>query len=104
MPSIDNYVNSISNSVVKFIGGDHVEELYEYITKDQIKNIIYLHKQEDDMSLDLETYDLICEEVFIMAQNSIIASLASQGYLDCAWDDDINDMVFWVANSDENQT
>jgi hypothetical protein len=31
--------------------------------------------------------------------NIALAKLASSGEIECAWDSDINDMIFWVTDS-----
>lgn len=81
------------------------EDLNNYISIDQIINII----EDESLGLDDENRYLLNEEtnekifdtIAIWIHNIGMSKLAGQDLLECAWDDELNDMVFWSNQNDE---
>ena len=81
------------------------DDLDSYISINQILNII----EEENLGYDDENRPLInqqiTEDIFetIMTwiHNVGISKLAGQNLIECAWDDELNDMVFWSNQNDE---
>lgn len=103
---LDNMALSMRDAVAKTFNENYTENLDEYITLNQVKDIIVGYSLGND---DEGNY-LISEEVFENAWddvrdwffNSGLSKLAAQGLIECAWDDDLDEMVFWRADDDQS--
>lgn len=79
----------------------------------QVDNLISLSQTEklvrqyiepgynDEFILGDENYDLLCDEIKRWIYNSSLGLAASSGIIECAWDDESNEMVFWHPESNE---
>ena len=84
---------------------DYTENLDDFITIPQVINMI----KENNLGLDDEGNYLINEDIFDDVFNNIrdrlyevaLAKLAAKGLIECAWDDESNEMVFWLGNKDK---
>ena len=78
------------------------DDVYVFCSRKQIESIINdscLGFDEDDNPIiNAKIYAEICDSIFQTVQNASLAKLASEGHLECAWDDDLNDMVFWLPD------
>tara|TARA_Y100000004_G_C8814408_1_gene369135 strand:+ start:13 stop:369 length:357 start_codon:yes stop_codon:yes gene_type:complete len=76
------------------------EELDNIITLFQVKSIIAEKSLDIDRDskyiIDTEVFHEIFDEVRNQIYQSAMSQLAAQGYVECAWDDEKNKMVFWV--------
>jgi len=101
---LDGYAIHIRDSVAKSFKQDYSENLDEYISLDQIKHIVAGYS----LGYDENSNYLINEEVFNDIFDDVrevffgvgLAKLASKGLLECAWDDNLNEMVFWLNDND----
>ena len=82
------------------------QDLDEFITIDQIKNIVNANnagKDNDGLFLmNAETIETILVEIKNIIYQTSLSRLASAGYIECAWDDQKNNMTFWM-NSKSGQ-
>lgn len=108
---LEGYATQLRFAVAENIASHNQENLDEYITIDQITNIVYEHCLGlDDQSrpiLDEETNKEIFEAIMIWFQNVGLAKLAAKGLIECAWDDETNEMIFWPrkeTNHDAKQS
>lgn len=102
---LDNYAALIRDSAAHSLAEEYEDDLNEYISVDQTKEIIigYSLGQDDDGAY------LINEEVFNDTFDDIkqwilevgLAKLASRDLIECAWDNESNNMVFWAKNNDQ---
>ena len=83
------------------------DNLDHYISLDQMIGIV---KQKsvglDDQNrylLNEDANEKIFEEVAIWIHNAGLAKLAAMDLIECAWDDESDEMVFW-AKTPENQS
>ena len=79
----------------------------------QVDNLISLSQTEklvrqyiepgynDEFILSEDNYDLLCDELKKWIYNSSLSAVASSGIIDCAWDDQSNEMFFWHPESNE---
>jgi len=81
------------------------DNLDHYISLDQMIGIV---KQKsvglDDQNrylLNEDANEKIFEEVAIWIHNAGLAKLAAMDLIECAWDDEINDMVFWAKTPEK---
>lgn len=102
---LEGYAKAMRDGAASSFEKDYTENLDDFITIPQVINMI----KENNLGLDDEGNYLINEDIFDDVFNSIrdrlyevaLAKLAAKGLIECAWDDDSNDMVFWLANKDK---
>lgn len=78
------------------------EDVYVFCSRKQIESIIndacIGFDEDDNPIINEKIYSEICDRIFQTVQNASLARLASEGHLECAWDDELNDMVFWLPD------
>lgn len=95
---IDKLAYSIRKNAALTISDNANDDLDTFISIDQMKNLInnYVILSEDnDPMLDEEGYENIFDETSAWIINMGLAKLAAEDKIECAWDDESNDMVFW---------
>lgn len=98
---MDGLCSSIRKDVAKDLTGEKIVhmtdlDLNEFITIQQIKNIIMNNCIVDDECILLNTdiYTKILEEVSSDMYGAALSKLAASDKIDVAWDDDLNEMIF----------
>jgi hypothetical protein len=102
---LEGYAKAMRDGAASSFEKDYTENLDEFISIGQIINMI----KKNNLGLDEEGNYLINEQIFDDVFNDIrdwlygvgLAKLASKGFVDCSWDDESNEMVFWLANKDK---
>lgn len=101
---LDGYAASIRDGVAQSFVEDYEENLDEYITLEQVKNLIIgysLGQDEDDNYLiNAEVFNDTFDDVREWFYEAGLSKLAAKGVIECAWDDDSNQMVFWTKNNE----
>lgn len=102
------YANDIRKAAADNLceDGNSTEDLNDYISIEQIVNLI----EDECLGLDDENRYLLNEDtnakifdiVTIWIHNVGMAKLAGANLLECAWDDELNDMVFWTKNNEQS--
>lgn len=96
---VEGYCNAIANSIAEEFSSS-VEDVYQYCSLAEIKNILEEncvgHDEDDRPIINMDVHNAIFQNVLLRVQNIAISQLASEGYLECAWDEELNDMVFWL--------
>lgn len=77
------------------------KDINQYITLEQCSSIIknISHKIDGEYYINEETYIMIIEEIASQIHQSALSKLASEGIIECAWDDETEQMIFWVNNN-----
>lgn len=100
---MDGYAVAIREGAAKSFAEEYTENLDDIITINQVVKLVEEHSlgQDEDGNhiINEEVFDFLFEEVRVWIYEVGLAKLASQGYLDCAWDDESNEMVFWLADN-----
>ena len=102
---LEGYAKAMRDGAASSFEKDYTENLADFVTIPQVINMI----KENNLGLDEEGNYLINEDIFDDVFNNIreqlyevaLAKLAAKGLIECAWDDESNDMVFWLANKDK---
>lgn len=102
--NLKGYASEMREAAAKSFSDD-CEDVDSYISLDQMINLV---KSEcigfDDQNrplLNEDANEKIYESTITWINNIGLARLAADGYVECAWDDEKNEMVFW-ANSTTN--
>ncbi len=102
---LEGYAKAMRDGAASSFEKDYTENLDEFISIGQVINLI----KKNNLGLDEEGNYLINEQIFDDVFNDIrnwlyevgLCKLAAKGFVDCSWDDDSNEMVFWLANKDK---
>jgi hypothetical protein len=102
---LEGFAKSMRDGAASSFEKDYTENLDEFISIGQVINMI----KKNNLGLDEEGNYLINENIFEDVFNNIrtwlyevgLCKLAAKGFVDCSWDDDSNEMVFWLANKDK---
>jgi len=104
---LEGYAKAMRDGAASSFEKDYTEDLDEFITIPQVINMI----KKNNLGLDEEGNYLINQDIFDDVFNDIrnwlyevgLCKLAAKGFVDCSWDDDSNEMVFWLANKDKTE-
>lgn len=76
------------------------EELESLITLNQVESIVEENSiertKDDKYIINEDIFDNIFDDVRNQLYQSTMSQLASKGYIECAWDDKEDKMIFWV--------
>lgn len=112
---LNKYAESIRKNAALSFAQYHDENLDDFISIGQVENLIRDHSigTDDDgcLIIDEDSYNQTFDDVRTFLYNVGLAKLAAAGKVECAWDNEINEMVFWLPsseltlkNSDDNET
>ena len=102
---MERYATSLrANAAMTYAKSDITTRLDEYITIPQvctlIDNNIVGHDEKDRPLIDENGYNTIFEEIRVWLYNASLAHLAGNDEVQCAWDDELNEMVFWIPEAE----
>jgi hypothetical protein len=97
--NLERYANFVRKKAAASFAENHNENLDEFMTIFQATSMV----KEKSIGLDEKkrhliddkAYEELLEAMKKRIYNSGLSKLASQGHLECAWDDNKNEMVFW---------
>jgi hypothetical protein len=98
---VDGYVFQMREAAAKSISSDSNtnENLDQYISLKQMLNLVEEfclgYDDENRPMLNEETNEQIFETAALWIHDVGLAKLAAQDLVECAWDDKMNEMVFW---------
>lgn len=99
---LDGYVKEVRTSVAKSIAASSQDNLDEYISLEQMKSLVNSwcvgFDDEDRPILDEDSNGEIFEDALVWMTNVGLAKLAANDMIECAWDDNANEMVFWAKD------
>jgi len=105
--NLDGYVTQMREAASKNISENSSEDnLDDYISINQMVGLV----KSNCLGYDDNNYPLLNEdanqkifdEITIWIHNIGLAKLASQDLVECAWDDELNEMVFWQKETPKN--
>jgi len=104
---LEGYAKAMRDGAASSFEKDYTENLDDFITITQVINMV----KKNNLGLDEEGSYLINQDIFDDIFNDIrnwlyevgLCKLAAKGFVDCAWDDESNEMVFWLANKDKTE-
>ena len=105
--NLEGYCSQMREEVTKSIAEDYENNLDTYITINQIKTLVYESclgtDIEDHPFVDMQISENIFESIRIWIYNSGLSKLAAAGHIECGWDNDANEMIFWTSNTYPNK-
>ena len=104
--NVRDYAIDMRELAAKSLCEDTTENLNEYISIDQVIDLIddnCLGYDDDNQYLvNEEVNEQIFENVRVWIHNVGVCKLAGQDFIECAWDDKLNEMVFWDKNHEQS--
>jgi Mg/Co/Ni transporter MgtE len=91
---------------------EDLEEMNQILTQQEsliiVKNLAKEQKHkitnESRYLIDEKIFSQIIEEMNGRLVSNMLSSLASKGMIESAYDDDINDFVFWIKDNESPET
>ena len=104
---INGYVSQMREAAAKSISEDSVnDDLDTYITIDQMMGLVKSnclgYDENNNPLLNENSNEKIYEEAAVWIHNVGLSKLSAKDLVECAWDDELNEMVFWqkeIANN-----
>jgi len=104
--NLEGYATQMRDVAAKSLSENHNDNLDEYVSIDQIINLVKNEcvgfDDENRPLLDEDTNEKIFENTAVWIHNVGLAKLAAQDLVECAWDDELNEMVFWHKEFPKN--
>jgi hypothetical protein len=99
---IEGFAQTIRDGAARSISKNYTENLDEFISVGQIISLVKdTSVGTDDDGLFMITEELF-DEIFERIRETIyqvgLSKLAATGQIECAWDGQKNEMVFWLAS------
>jgi hypothetical protein len=105
---LEGYANAMRQGAAASFEEEHEENLDEFITITQVINLIKHNSlgqdEEENYVIDENIFDNIFEDIRQWIYNVGLSRLAAKGYVDCAWDDVSNEMIFWIVDKTKQPT
>ena len=97
--NLDKYAIYVRGKAASYLSEEYEEDLDEFVTLGQVKQMIDEHssgKDEKERYLLSESdCDDLLESLGIRLYNCGLSKLAARNLLECAWDSEKGEMVFW---------
>jgi len=96
---MNGYVTEMRSAAARSLSEDNNDNLDEFISVQQIINLVNQkcvgHDNENRPLLNEDINEEIYENIMVWIHNVALAKLAAKDLVECAWDNDSNEMVFW---------
>ena len=98
------FSKSIRKNVVMVFPRKYYYQVDSFISLSQTEKLVRKYIEpgyNDEFVLSDDNYDLLCDEIKKWIYNSSLSLVASSGKIECAWDDESDEMIFWHPESNE---
>jgi len=103
--NLEGYATDLRRAAAEYICENFDDNLDDYVGINQIIDLVHHYANgyddEDRPMISEADNENIYGEVITWIHNVGLAKLAARDMLECAWDDELNEMVFW--NKEKNQ-
>ena len=101
---LTRYAASMRKNAVLSLSDDVESNLDQFITLSEvgqlIKNNSVGEDEEGNYLITEDTFNQTFDEIRTWIEGVVLANLAAQDKIECAWDDEANEMVFWSKKAD----
>lgn len=98
--NLEGYAKEMRECAAKSLCDDYNDNLDEYININQMVNLIKSEcigfDDNDRPLLNEDSNERIYASAVTWINNAGLAKLAADGYVECAWDNTKNEMIFWA--------
>ena len=104
---VNGYVSQMREAAAKSISEDSInDDLDTYITIDQMMGLVKSnclgYDENNNPLLNENSNEKIYEEAAVWIHNVGLSKLSAKDLVECAWDDELNEMVFWQKETAKN--
>ena len=102
--NLNLFTKSVRKNVVMIFPRQYYYEVDSLISLKQTESIVreYIEPSyNDEFIISEDNYELLCNEIKKWIYNRSLSQVASSGKIECAWDDNSNEMIFWDPKSKE---
>lgn len=103
---LDGYATQMRAAAAKSISDSNEDNLDDYISLNQMIGLLNERckgfDEENRPLLDEASNELVFEDAAIWIHEVGLAKLAAQDLVECAWDDESNEMIFWRKENKES--
>jgi hypothetical protein len=104
---LDGYATEIREAAAHTLAENNTDNLDDYITITQLVQMVRKNccgfDDDNRPLLNEKTNEQIYESTITWIHNVALAKLAAQDLVECAWDDDANEMVFWSKETKDDK-
>lgn len=106
--NLEGYATDLRRAAAEYICENFNDNLDEYVSIHQVINLVhnYASGYDDEhrpMISEVNNED-IYGEVVTWIHNVGMAKLAARDMIECAWDNELNEMVFWNKEKNQNES
>jgi hypothetical protein len=99
--NLEKYADFVRKKAARSFAENYEDDVNTFVTLNQTISMIKENSigkdEEGKYLMDDSSYENLFVALKLRIYNSGLSKLASQGKLECAWDDDKDNMVFWSA-------
>ena len=99
--NMDKYASYMREKAALSFTSKYEEDLEDFVSIKQVHSMIADYSSGTDekgrVLLDEEGRGMLLEALTTRLYNMGLAKLAAKGILECAWDNEVNQMVFWTS-------
>lgn len=96
---LQGYVSQLRQAAADSLSADNQDNLNDYISLNQVIGLVNENclgfDELDRPILDEDANETIFDSVAMRIYNVGLAKLAAQDLIECAWDNESNEMIFW---------
>jgi hypothetical protein len=101
---LDMYAKSMRKNAALSFTELYTENLDDFISINQMVDLIKTNcvgeDEDGNLLIDEDSYNKTFDEVRVWLYNVGLAKLAAVGRVECAWDNELNEMIFWIPSSE----
>ena len=103
---ITGYATTLRRYAADSLAENNMDNLDDYITINQVIGVIKEYASGLDDNDHYIINEDISENIYLDIVEWIydvgVAKLAAENKIECAWDDDLNKMIFWIPKNDKS--
>lgn len=106
--NLEGYATDLRRAAAEYICENFNDNLDEYVSIYQVINLVHNYASgyddEDRPMISEVNNEDIYGEVVTWIHNVGMAKLAARDMIECAWDNELNEMVFWNKEKNQNES
>jgi hypothetical protein len=102
--NINLFSKSIRKNVSLCFPDSYSTQIDQLISVGQTENLVRQYSEissNDEFLVSEDNYNLIFDNIKAWIYNRSLSKLASSGEIECAWDSESDEMIFWHPESNE---
>lgn len=100
---LENYAIYLRDSAASSLAENHNENLDEFISIKQVINLIKKRSigtdDEGNLLINSDVFDDTFDDIRVWIYGVGLAKLSGKNIIECAWDNDLNQMIFWHSEN-----